>query len=154
MEAPASSRCPLRRLSSQAVGCRRPSLSPWLGHRLSGSLWKAWVMAACLRAAASPTAARPCSQPEQNCPFRCISSWGLVKSRDRLAPVGRTPAILNQRRLCLSSRVTPLPHICWESRIKGTERWKDGGEVFAHLFKPLRGISGDTVPFSLENLVP
>lgn len=43
-----------------------PSLSPWLGHWLSGSLRKAWVMAACLRAAASPTAEQPCSQPEEN----------------------------------------------------------------------------------------
>lgn len=56
---PASSRCPLRRLSSCAVGCREPSAFLWLGHQLSrelplsSSLWKTWAMAACWLVVAS-----------------------------------------------------------------------------------------------------
>lgn len=85
MEAPASSRCPLRRLSSQAVGCRRPPLSPWLGHRLSGSLWKAWVMAACLHAAAPPQLNGPVHSRRR---MTACQMHFLLGARKKPGPVG------------------------------------------------------------------
>lgn len=132
-EAPASPRCPLRRLSSWAAGCRRPSLFPWLGHQLSlESLGNGRLP----HAAAAPTTLplkQPCSQPGRATTVQMHVLLRAHKSQDPLALVERIPAsLISEGRL--PSAVTPLSCVCRESRmarIRGAVRWRDRGAALS-----------------------
>lgn len=133
-EAPASSRCPLRGLSSQALGCRRSSFFLWLGHLLSSSLWKACVRAACLPGRPRPQLG-PGHSPVHNwgawSQFRCTSSQELRRMQDPLASGTANTCVPKSWKAPSSSRRTPLSRVCWESRIyriREVMRRREGGK--------------------------
>lgn len=122
-EAPASSRCPLRGLSSQALGCRRSSFFLWLGHLLSSSLWKACVRAACLPGRPRPRdialfTTRESGRSSDALPPR--SSEGH-RTRWPLAP--QTPVFLNHGRLRFPPEGPHFPVSVGKAEYTESERW-------------------------------
>lgn len=119
MEPPTSSRCPLRGLSSQALGCKRSFFFLWLGYLLSSSFWKACVRAACPHGLPRP---QPRSPPGRVSTFQMNFLLGAPRDAGAFGPGGANTCVPKSGTAPSPSRTTPLSCVCRGSRIYSLER--------------------------------